>query len=980
MTHKISNDLDNFSVSDSKVCDVEECKQYLSSFTNAPFTVLTQNIRSIFKNFDNFCTLQQRLNVDCDFIVLTECWLSKQYNIPSMPGYNMYKSSTTYNQNDGIVVYARNQIDAIVEEPNISECNKILLKIGSDIAILALYRPPSFKNLNNFMNSLNNTLQTLSSFKTIILIGDININIAPDNVDSATQDYLNLCSFHGMFPAHSLPTHQSGSCLDHIMLKSYYQSLALVINSTITDHNAVLLSLNCKIPKSGNTRTITKLNINKLEEDLCNIDFDPVYFSADPQFCLLYVIESMQRAIQKNTTNRRLPNRYFNIKPWITPGLIRCMKHRDKLHMKAKLHPNNPVFQLTYKRYRNFCNNLLKNIKINYDKTKLETAGVDSKKIWKHIKSITYTSTNHDPSSSLLKTHASPLTSANYANNFFVNVGRCLAENAQSKSEYLTSSFSNNHNELTSFVLLDTDEEEVEKIIMSLKDNCAVGWDSISNKIIKQFRHILVKPLTHIFRICLSTGHFPKCLKKAVVVPIYKSGKKDQVTNYRPISLLPSLSKILEKIINNRLTKYLEDKLILSKMQFGFRPKVSTADAVCYLTDYLVENLDRGKHTIGIFLDLAKAFDTISIPILLRKLETLGIRDNQLKLFSSYLEDRSQCVKIGNFFSDDQNNTSFGIPQGSILGPTLFLIYINDLCNLQLNNGIVLSYADDTALLFSADSEADVHKFAQQGLNVVTNWLQQHLLTLNIDKTKYIKFSIRKQLSTQHIPQMYAHDCNFQLYNAKCHCPDIKLTNSIKYLGVILDENLSFKQHVIVLTNRLRKLIFVFKKIRYIADIKVVRQVYFALCQSILSYCICAWGGAGKTLLLLLERAQRAILKVATFRPFRFPTGQLYTSCNVLTVRQLFIMSTVIKQHMSLSYSTEHTNKRRRDIVCPLKSGTKHAFYTKFYAFLAPLLYNRLNGIVYIYPLNLFNCKQIVKDALQNMSYEDTERLLLVEI
>lgn len=234
---------------------------------------------------------------------------------------------------------------------------------------------------------------------------------------------------------------------------------------------------------------------------------------------------------------------------------------------------------------------------------------------------------------------------------------------------------------------------------------------------------------------------------------------------------------------------------------------------------------------------------------------------------------------------------------------------------------------------------------------------------------------MRKQISN--IPlALHAHCCPVPA-DSQCKCPNIKKTDKIKYLGIIIDETLSFKQHMEALNNRVRKLIFVFKKLRFITDPKILRQVYFALCQSILIYCITSWGGASKTLLLPIERAQRAILKVATCRPFLFPTNLLYKSCEVLTVRQLFIMSTVLKQHAALPYSTEFTKKRRKDIVCPQKS-TKHAFTAKFYMYLGPLLYNRLNKKGNIYSLNLNNCKKILKEALQNMSYEDTEKLLLV--
>jgi hypothetical protein len=977
---ELITELDNLLVSESKLCDVENCKQYLSSFTEK-LTILTQNIRSIFKNFDNLSTLLHRLDICCDVIVLTECWLKNSNNLPFMPGYNMSSSKINYNQNDGIVVYVRSNLNVCIEEISISECNAMLIKVDSDIAILALYRPPSFKNTNIFTDSLNDALQKLSSFKNLILVGDININIHPDNNDRA-QDYLNICSFHGLLPAHTLPTHQSGSCLDHFMLKSSFPSITLVTNSTITDHSAVLLTFNRKIPQTQQMQFKSIMNVNKLDDDLCNIDFAPVYNSDDADFSMTYLINNVQQVLLRNTQYICLRNKNYNIKPWITPGLIRCMRHRDKLHMKAKSNPANLILQTSYKRYRNYCNDLLKKMKINYEKINLEKAKSNNKKVWKFIKNLAFTSKEHESSSHLLLTHSSQLTAADSVNDFFVHIGKNLAQNVQSQS-YLpltrnTSTHSTHKSTLKSFVLLDTDQREVERIIMGLNDDSAVGWDNISNKVLKQYKHILIPPLTHIFGKCLSEGIFPKCLKKAVVVPVHKSGNKDQITNYRPISLLPAISKILEKIINNRLVKYLEKHSILSKNQFGFRSKLSTNDAVHQLTNYVAQELDSGNQTVGIFLDLAKAFDAVSVPILLQKLESLGIRGNQLKLLENYLNDRTQCVKIGNVFSSDLKNTSFGVPQGSILGPTLFLVYINDLCNLELNGGRILSYADDTALLFSAKSEKEVYELAQRGFNTVNNWLQKHLLTLNANKTKYIQFNMRVSKSSLTNPKLYAHQC-INTSNNMCKCPIIDITNKVKYLGVIIDKTLSFKSHIDALCGRIRKLMFVFKKLRTILDFKLMRQVYFALCQSVLTYCISSWGGVAKTLILTLERAQRAVLKVATSRPFLYPTNLLYFHCQVLTVRQLFILSTVLKQHTALPYTSNNTQKRRKDIVCPLDKTTKRAFSSRFYVFLGPLLYNRLNRKYSIYTLNYYSTKSTLQKALQNMSYEETENLLLVE-
>lgn len=980
MDSTLITDIDNSFQTVSKSCKVEDCRQYLSVYQKS-LTILTQNIRSIYKNMDSFNIFLHRLNFNCDIVILTECWLSnRQDNLPVIPGYNVSFTRINNNQNDGVVVYSKDSLVVTVEEPNLHDCksNCLIMKIGTTAAIIAIYRSPSARNLDVFHASLNQIFQALGTFKNVILTGDINININSDNCNAGIQDYLNICSFHGFMPAHTLPTHQSGSCLDHMIVKSNFSYITLVTNSTITDHHAVLLTLNLTLPKQNYPQTKTQLNTNKLEYDLCNIDFSPVFNTPDANFALSYLIKHVQSAILRNTAVITVKKKNYNIKPWITPGLIRCIRQRDKLHQRYRRDPDNLVTKITYTRYRNFCNKLLKDLKRNYDKNELNRAGNNSKQLWKHIKNVTYMSKQRESNSSLLLSNPSPILSANEVNNFFVNVGKTLAEQIPKPDCVQPSSQKcGNRRILKSFALLDTDEDEITRIICGLKDDCAVGWDNISNKTLKLFKHILVPPLTHIFRMCFSEGIFPRCLKKAIVIPIFKSGNKDLVNNYRPISLLPSISKILEKIINSRLVNYLEKNEFLSSAQFGFRAKLSTADAVHSLTDYVSEELGKGNQTLGIFLDLAKAFDTVSVSTLLYKLEALGIRGTPLKLFADYLDGRHQCVKIDNIISVEQKNTGFGVPQGSILGPTLFLIYINDLCSLNIKQGKIISYADDTALIFTAKTNSELYEYAQIGLNTVSNWLQSNLLTLNTDKTKYIHFSIRKPQFNMTNSQLYAHHCGLRSVSI-CKCPFILKTSNIKYLGVLIDESLSFRPHIDSLVARVRRLIFVFKKLRAIADKKLMSQVYLALGQSVIQYCITSWGGAPKTYLLPLERAQRAILKVANFHPFLYPTDLLYKSCNVLTVRQLFITHLVLKQHTMLSYNIESTNKRRNDIVCESNASSKYAFVNRFYTFLGPFLYNILNRKLSIYKLNNYDCKKVILQFLLSISYSETEDLLVV--
>lgn len=863
----IQHDLDNLSVSEVINCSPEECIRYLPNNLNN-LTVLNQNIRSINCNFNKLLITMQRLDVTCDIVVLTESWLQSKPNIPTIDGYAAYTTQTHPLQNDGVVIFVKEYLSVTVDEPEFQDGNCLVLRLGKETAIVAIYRSPSYYFLDNFYESLNKVLNNLKSFKNIAIIGDINIDISPENRASKANEYINLCASHGLLPATTNPTRMDKTCLDHIILKTKYSAITFVINTTVTDHNALLLALNLKIKRSFAHIALTHIDNDGLENELKNIDFQPVYANTEPNSAMDYLINSVQEALDNNTKIKKLSRRNKIIKPWITPGLIKCMRNRDRMHKKANKAPDNLILQKIYKRYRNFCNNLLKKIKREYDKKLIEKAGKNNKKIWEAIKTITYTKKSKSSANNLLNNNETQ-KSINDINNYFANIGITLAD----KIPHPLAGLPQLHNPLinsNSFVLLDTDNEEIDNIITGLKMTSSTGWDKIPNKILKDYRKILVPPLTHIFNTCLAIGSFPNCLKKSIIHPIYKTGDRDCVGNYRPISILPSISKILEKIINSRLIDYLENNKLLSNCQFGFRPGKSTDDAVHELTDYVVNSLDVNNKTIGIFLDLAKAFDTVSIPKLLNKLELIGIRGTQLKLFENYLSGRQQCVKIDNILSSDLP-VRMGVPQGSILGPVLFLIYINDLIKLSPAKGRIISYADDTVLLFSEKTWNDVFEAAQTGFNNVALWLRNNYLTLNTDKTKYIAFTITNATRPPANLKILSHCCNDpNICNTTC--PTLTSTNHIKYLGVIIDQNLNFQMHIDMTASRVRKLIYVFKNLRHVAEARLIKRVYLALCQSIISYCISSWGGASVSALLPLEIAQRAVLKVCTFRPRLYPT------------------------------------------------------------------------------------------------------------
>ena len=244
-----------------------------------------------------------------------------------------------------------------------------------------------------------------------------------------------------------------------------------------------------------------------------------------------------------------------------------------------------------------------------------------------------------------------------------------------------------------------TYQQEIVEICASLRSGSAAGFDNIHIDVVKQSIDIISKPLTRIINLSLSSGIVPKQLKLARIIPLFKSGDQDLYANYRPVSVLPIFSKFLEKVVYKRLYNFLIKYNILFDNQYGFRKNHSTALALLHLYDTLANAIDNKEYTMGVFIDLSKAFDTVNHEILLAKLQHYGIRGTPLKWFESYLSGREQFVNFNGYCSS-YKLVKCGVPQGSVLGPLLFLIYINDICNVSSALDILL-FADDTSIFFS---------------------------------------------------------------------------------------------------------------------------------------------------------------------------------------------------------------------------------------------------------------------------------------
>jgi hypothetical protein len=424
-----------------------------------------------------------------------------------------------------------------------------------------------------------------------------------------------------------------------------------------------------------------------------------------------------------------------------------------------------------------------------------------------------------------------------------------------------------------------TDPVEIIRTTMQLKTKKSEGFDNISSKLFKDTIDAIALPLTHIINLSFTSGIVPQKMKIAKIIPIFKSGKHTLFNNYRPISLLPAFSKLMEKLVCNKLLHFLETRGILYKHQYGFRKHHSTIHPILHLLNDIADANDNTSKdiTLALFLDLSKAFDTISHHILLKKLDFYGIRGICNNWFSSYLSDRKQFVEIKGTKSTLRDMVC-GVPQGSILGPILFLIYINDIKNCTSLN--LLSFADDTTIYCSGPSAKDLYTIVNTELSYLYDWFCANKLALNIKKTNYAIYGPHQNQPATQTSTISLNNETIQHIGAKNN------DEAIKFLGIYIDKHITWKNHINNISSKMSRAIFVINRIKHILPHDALTSLYYALIHSQISYGLSAWGNGAtaQRIFLLQKRAIRIINK----KKYRSHTEPLFKSNNILKLDDMY--------------------------------------------------------------------------------------------
>lgn len=931
---------------DTRVIDsINDCNNYINTDRNVnSLSLLHINIRSISRNFNQLEILLSQIK-NLDVIVLSETRILSQPGFFHLDGYSLVYSEGKVNQNDGVIAYVKNSIKYDYKIADLGEIKSIELTLyycEKVFRLLCVYRLPA-TNDKTFVRALEDYLirNERGDCDCVFLVGDVNIDILTES--EVSQDYLDVLSEHDFFSLINKPTHYK-TCLDHIFVKckngtQVEEDKAIILQCDITDHDAVLAGVSIQSSVAPDSEATAKSKVKKLDKNkLCRYlqseDWYAVFSRVNAGEAADHFLSILGNHIDNSTYYQKPSRKDKGRKSWITPGLVNSVMVKNSLYRAVAKNPGDVNLVRNYKMYRNTLITCLRNAKRLYYGRELERRGGDAKSLWTLVNKLSGKNRKQGTQVNMLRLEDSKVVTGKQEivdsfNSYFVNVGVNLAGKIAKVPQFGEKTKLDD-----SLFLYPTNETEVKEMIGSLKHKHSSGVDGISSITLKCVANYISLPLAHIFNHAIVQGLFPNSFKKAIITPLYKKGDRKTPGNYRPISLISSVSKVFEKILCARIQNYLTKHNVVSSSQFGFQKNKSAQDAIAELTGGVYASLDAGKCSACVFIDLAKAFDTVSHPLLLQSLEEIGVRGTPLKLFRSYLKDREQMVKVNGVLSDVRM-IKYGVPQGTVLGPLLFILYVNNLFNLS-TRGRIISFADDTAIYFEADSWEELRRDISSDMELIGRWFNSRLLTINWEKTSYVPFALYKG----GLPNFQ--NVHFYLDRKQI---TLKSVSSVKYLGVFIDCHFRWDIQVNYLKQKLRGLLFAFRELKKCLDASHLRSVYYSLVESQLFYGIIGWGGVRGRYLCQLETLQRRFLKTIYNRDPLYSTDLLYSETAILDVRLLYakaIFAYTFEHRGTLqiidhNYSTRYQREER--VKVPRAS---REIGSRCHKFLAPRLYNQL--------------------------------------
>ena len=852
------------------------------------FSIFCHNINSIPKHFDELVTMlmnNQKLNFD----VLTFCEtkltndIMQLYNIDD---YLMFNNNTS-RHSGGLLLYIKDKYNNAFQRNDLMvNCNStesLFIEIPNEknnVVVGTIYRRPG-SNIEEFFSKLNHIMDILKSERKIVYItGDFNLNLFNIDSDENVVNLVSIFTSSNFVCTISNPTRVTSSTsnlLDHIWTNNGSNLVDCgILHNTISDHFPIFSVFNNNEQqeifdkKTLQYNDVNDTNLINLKNDLFDVCWDLVFNTNNVRVAYSNFILIFKSLFLKHCPliERTVTGRHIN-KQYITAEIKQLIKRKNKL---AKLYAKYPItYENTYKDFRNKLTSEIRNSKRKYYEEKLTESNNNPSKTWKTINHLLRRKCNNKVQTEFVIDNNLVNNKESIANNFnkhFSEIGMKLANQLPDPQidfhEYL-----GDRNQLN-FTFDIITEDEITEIIKDI-GNCSPGHDELSMRVLRFVVDAVITPLTHICNLSLMSGVMPDDLKIAKIVPIYKSKEKNNMNNYRPISILPTIAKIIEKVVCSQFTCFIDNCNMLTSYQHGFRAGRSTETALSTFVNSVLDGFGSSEITIGVFLDFSKAFDTVDHDILLAKLEHWGVRGVQLRWFESYLTNRKIRVRY-NEFDSSMRSLNCSVPQGSSLGPLLFLIYINDIV-YSSNKLQFLLYADDSVIFLRGKNATEIINTLNFELSHIKNWLISNRLTLNTDKSHYISFSSQPIIGPQ-LPLKIDDKIIINLYETK-------------FLGVTLNHNLKWNKHIRQLTLKVNKLSAILYLTRNVINRKTLRQIYLSLIYPLLMYCNSLWGNTYTSALKPLVTSHKRIIRTITFSSRYTHSAPLFKELGIFNLNEI---------------------------------------------------------------------------------------------
>ena len=901
----------------NEIFDCPNLNKFLKCTTNdfkrINLLCLHVNIRSTIKNFNILeqCILSCQRKVDV--VILTEANISDSIkNLYNIDGYVMHSELRSGRRGGGITMYINKNHKFTRKniKTNHFECltGKITTTCNYSANLCAVYRPPSnCKHL--FIDELQRTIDKYDSSMDFYLLGDTNIDTKSDS--PVKHRYINMLSSRGLecgisdyTRIETIKNKVTKSCIDHIYARSRTQHLYTAALATVlADHRAIVVA-SMGPPTNVGIQVAPKIKVaydfNKLSDMLSNIDWT----QTETLKCPLQMYQSIKNNINKcynesqkyirvNTNSKR--NNH-----WINKKTSKACEYKEKMYNLWKKDSKNMILKLNYTKARNFANKLINKTKNNYMRQEIYKNMNNSKNLWQIINKMSgriKSSIDNIILNAFTHKNVSPTDIANnFAHTFSQDVKKIIP---QCHIPLIDKSIYKKPVNVTLHFQKAT-ADNVNKIIKSLSSDKAPGVDGIRASDLKLIATNVNKVIAKLINTTISACKYPKELKTGIVRPIHKKSSVQEYANYRPITILPTIDKIIEKFISKQIYNFYGKNSILTSKQFGFQPNKSTTQLLSHFTDVINSHLNDRMHVLVVFIDFSKAFDTLRHDVLIDCLDECGIRGKLLEWCRDYLSDRSYSVRVAEASSNEISVTE-GTAQGSVLGPLHYLSYVNNLANLLLVTDMYM-FADDTCLLAADRDISKALQRLQTDFTILNQWSHDVGLVLNASKTKLMYISSSQNRTDTPLKLIaHTHPClHTRTACGNVGCPSIEQVSCHTYLGLVIDDRMTWKPHINSVCDKLRAILAKFVLIKNKIPYSIRLLLYKSLGESIIAYGLSSYGRTFKTNIDQIYHLQIRILKrIVPYKikiKYKYNYQQLFNFCEILPIQNKIKFSILIEQ------------------------------------------------------------------------------------